>query len=173
MFVRNGEERGISGPHIRAGRGTGLFHRQHLDFRIQQKGPIQEFRPTRPASFWDPVSKKNLPEFDRLAREMVALLKEIRAAASDAAAAQRPNHGYAPEPIPGDIKQRASAAAIIDNGSSKSQRKYVGHTQYDQGYDHNAEQCRLNVAGQSNQESFREFGRDESPKEKSAESKER
>jgi murein DD-endopeptidase MepM/ murein hydrolase activator NlpD len=73
MFVRDGE-------HVEIGRtiglvgSTGLSTGPHLDFRILQKGQYKNFEKLGlPPS--DPVSKKNLPEFEAVREKWLPLLK--------------------------------------------------------------------------------------------------
>ncbi len=74
MYVRTGEHVEI-GKTIGLVGSTGLSTGPHLDFRILQKGQYKNFeRLGLPPS--DPVSKKNLPEFDVLREKWMPLLKK-------------------------------------------------------------------------------------------------
>lgn len=73
MFVRNGEHVEI-GKTIGLVGSTGLSTGPHLDFRILQKGQYRNFEKLGlPPS--DPVSKKNLPEFEAVREKWLPLLK--------------------------------------------------------------------------------------------------
>ena len=73
MFVRNGEHVEI-GKTIGLVGSTGLSTGPHLDFRILQKGQYKNFEKLGlPPS--DPVSKKNLPEFEAVREKWLPLLK--------------------------------------------------------------------------------------------------